>query len=183
MSDKTVGPNFNERENPLYWLFHRKNAKGKTFLNEQQYLAGERLREDYEFAKFETRVTSAWTGDHASGQSYDSLSDNRIAHLTDRAIDARRRVHAALDDVGPELSGILYFVCCLAGGLEHAERFLILPQRSGRVVLSIALTRLARHYRLIHAPERSHRARSIGHWALADYRPKIMPAELDAHRT
>ncbi len=182
-SEHSVMPEFNERENPLYRLFHRKDAGGKAFLNEQQYVAGERLRQDYELAKFETRITAAWTGERASSQPYGSLSDNSIANLTDRAIDARNRVHAALDDVGPELSGILYFVCCLAGGLEHAERFLALPQRSGRVVLAIALTRLARHYRLLHAPERSQRARSIGHWALADYRPKIRPPEPDAHRT
>ncbi len=63
------------------------------------------------------------------------------------------------------------------GGLEQAERMLNLPQRSGKAVLALGLTRLARHYRLLKAPERSSESRNIAHWALADFRPRIMPRE------
>ncbi|HUQ37043.1 MAG TPA: DUF6456 domain-containing protein [Aestuariivirga sp.] len=98
------------------------------------------------------------------------------------AIDARRRVHNAFDAVGPELSGVLYYMCCLAGGLEQAERMLQLPQRSGKAVLAIALTRLARHYRLLKPPERSAASPDFAHWALADFRPRIMPQEPGAHQ-
>jgi Domain of unknown function (DUF6456) len=182
---RSAAPDFNERENPLYRLFHRKDASGKSFLSEPQYAAGERLRVDYELANFESKMTASWTdaGGRASSRPYDAISDNSIAYLTDRAIDARNRVHAALDEVGPELAGILFFVCCLAGGLEHAERMLAMPQRSGRVVLAMALTRLARHYRLLKTPEKSRRASSIGHWALADYRPRIMQPASGVHQT
>ena len=81
------------------------------------------------------------------------------------------------------LSGVLYYICCLAGGLEQAERILQLPQRSGKAVLAIALTRLARHYRLLKTPVKSEHSKDFGHWAMADYRPQIMPAAPDAHQT
>ncbi len=175
-------PAFNVNESPLYRLFSRKDAKGGTAIDEFQFAAGERLRGDYERASLAARTTSCWEGERTGARSFSSISDNRIAALSDNAIDARRRVHNAFDAVGPELSGVLYYICCLAGGLEQAERLLQLPQRSGKAVLALALTRLARHYRLLKAPERSSESRDIAHWALADFRPRIMPPESGAHR-
>ncbi len=181
-SPKSAIPAFNETESPLYRLFCRKDQKGKSSITELQFAAGERLRQDYDCAYFERRITASWEGTSArSGHA--AISDNHIANLSDNAIDARRRVHEAFDAVGPELSGVLYYICCLAGGLEQAERMLQLPQRSGKAVLAIALTRLARHYRLLKSPGTSGQGKGIGHWALADYRPHIMPASPGARQT
>jgi hypothetical protein len=175
-------PAFNENESPLYRLFSRKDAHGKPVISEFQFAAGERLRADYERAHFQPRITSSWEGERTGERTFSALSDNRIALLSDGAIDARRRVHNAFDAVGPELSGVIYYMCCLAGGLEQAERMLHLPQRSGKAVLAIALTRLARHYRLIKPAERSTASQGFAHWALADFRPRIMPPEPGARQ-
>jgi hypothetical protein len=176
-------PAFNENESPLYRLFCRKDSKGRSVISEFQFAAGERLRIDYERASFEARITSSWEGERTGTRDYSAISDNRIAALSDNAIDARKRVHNAFDAVGPELSGVLYYICCLAGGLEQAERMLQLPQRSGKAVLSLALTRLARHYCLLKPPARSAESSGFAHWALADFRPRIMPQESDVHQT
>ena len=176
-------PAFNESESPIYRLFCHKDSKGKSAISEFQFAAGERLRTDYERAGFEARVTSSWEGERTGTRNYSAISDNRIASLSDNAIDARRRVHSAFDAVGPELSGVLYYICCLAGGLEQAERMLLLPQRSGKAVLSLALTRLARHYRLLKPVARAAESPDFGHWALADFRPQIMPRESGARQT
>ncbi len=83
----------------------------------------------------------------------------------------------ALAAVGPELSGILIDVCCHLKGLEEAERAAGWPQRSGKVVLQLALTRLARHYG-IGAPAPSPGAAHVRHWGSDDYRPPFeLPAE------
>jgi hypothetical protein len=86
-------------------------------------------------------------------------------------IAAKERVRRAIEAVGPELSGVLVDVCCELKGLEQAERDKGWPQRAGKVVLQLALTRLARHYGAgAHAPSRSSRLR---HWGCEDYRPDL----------
>ena len=66
----------------------------------------------------------------------------------DRVVAARSRVDQALKAAGEGLATILLEVCCLERGLEAAERRLGWPSRSGKLVLRLALGRLAVHYGL-----------------------------------
>jgi len=160
-------PLFNEAESPLAWLRSRKDKAGRPLLSTEQFVAGERLRSHYERAQLAPRVTTAWTVTAGAGRK------NAAAEMSDGALAARRAFAAAIAAVGPELSGILVQVCCLAAGIEQAERILDLPQRSGKAVLRLALTALARHYGLIGGS----RGGPPRHWAAEDYRPAIPPAE------
>ena len=47
------------------------------------------------------------------------------------------------------------------------------PQRAGKVVLQIGLTRLARRYGLIGNRQWRRRAGSVRHWGTEDYRPTL----------
>ena len=162
-------------ESPLLRLFMGKGPGGKAYIDLNQFKAGEKLRVDFERAHLAQRTTSAYSESAGSGGRHWQQSDNSIEKLNDNAIAARQRLHKAFAAVGPELSGILYHVCCVSSGFEHAERVLALPVRSGKAVLSLGLTRLARHYGFIknHAPAKQ---ASIVQWAVDDYRPKIVPA-------
>jgi Domain of unknown function (DUF6456) len=163
-------------ESPLLRLFLGKGLGGKAYIDLNQFKAGEKLRADFERAHLAQRTTSAYSESSGSGGRHWQQSDNSIEKLNDNAIAARQRLQKAFAAVGPELSGILYQVCCVAAGFEQAERVLALPVRSGKAVLSLGLTRLARHYGLIknHVPQ-THS--SIVQWAVDDYRPKISPAQ------
>ncbi len=163
-------------ESPLLRLYHKKDAKGRLYINAIQFVAGEKLRVDVERAHLSMRVTSAYAESSGSGGRHWQMSDNAVEKMSLGAMDARDRLRAAFEAVGPELSGILYQVCCLVSGFEAAEAALALPQRSGKAVLALALTRLARHYGLIHNRKPQKRD-AISHWAMDDYRPQIMPQQ------
>lgn len=177
----STGPALNEAESPLGWLRSRRDKLGAPLISEAQYDAGERLRVDFTIAQLSPRVTQSWDacvapGTHGrSGRRPDSLEVNETA------LAAKQRFMKALDAVGPELSGILVDVCCLSRGLEAAERSLGWPQRSGKLVLQIALTHLARHYGLIRARTNATRPANIRHWGVTDYRPEagLIPGDED----
>lgn len=135
----------NQAETPLGWLLNRQGRDGKTYINRDQFLAGERFREDFTLAQMTPRVTAIWglsMGGAPSGNRHDSST------VTDAAMAAKARFINAYDAVGPGLSEVLVQVCCHLMGLEQAERHLGWPTRSGKVVLTIALDRLAAHYEL-----------------------------------
>jgi len=163
-------------ESPLLRLLQRKDAKGQSYIDIKQFAAGERLRADFERAHLSPRVTSSYSESIGSGGRHWQMSDNAMERLNLGALDARERLRGAFEAVGPELSGMLYQVCCLVSGFEAAEAALNLPQRSGKAVLALGLTRLARHYGLLS----SHRPKdrnAISHWAMDDYRPAIPATE------
>ena len=163
-------------ESPLLRLFQRKDAKGKTYINAHQFAAGEKLRSDFERAHLAPRVVSAYAESAGSGGRHWQMSDNSLEKTSLGTLDARDRLHAAFAEVGPELSGMLYQVCCLAAGFETAEAALALPVRSGKAVLALGLTRLARHYGIV-KPHHPKSRDLTAHWAMDDYRPHIPVAE------
>jgi hypothetical protein len=102
--------------------------------------AGERLRADFTRAHLMPRTTSNWTNPVAK------RGGGGAGSFTDVMIASRQRVRHALDAVGPEFAGLLVDVCCFLKGLEDIERERCWPARSAKIVLQLALDRLARHY-------------------------------------
>lgn len=135
---------FDEAESPLVWLARRRGREGRAMIAPHQLQAGERLRADFTRANLMPRTTSNWTSPIASGRR--GAGGDRASSSTETMIASRQRVHQALDAVGPELSGLLLDVCCFLKGLEDLERERGWPARSAKVVLQLALDRLARHY-------------------------------------
>ena len=91
-------------------------------------------------------------------------------------IAARERVCRALAAVGPDLAGVLIDVCCHLKGLEASEKASGWPQRSGKIILQIALRQLARHYGMLPLPVAPGPPPvRVRHWGAGDYRPQIEP--------
>lgn len=154
-------------ESPLAGLVRLKDRRGRPFLDDDEFRAGERLRADYTRGRIMPRLGANWEASVASGGRSDG---GGIADLTDAALAARQRVDAALRAVGPELSGLLVDVCCFLKGLEQVERERGWPVRSAKVVVKTALGVLARHYR---PPARERSGAAILHWGAEDFRPRI----------
>jgi len=67
---------------------------------------------------------------------------------TERQIAAKARFEGAVTAAGSGLSDILWRVVCAGDALTEAERGLGWPARSGKLVLKIALDRVADFYRV-----------------------------------
>jgi hypothetical protein len=106
--------------------------------------AGERLRADFTRANLMPRTNSNWASPISSDRR--GVGGNRSSAFTETIIAARRRVHQALDAVGPEFAGLLLDVCCFLKDLEDIERECAWPTHSANVVLQLALDQLVRHY-------------------------------------
>lgn len=167
-------PLVNVDESPLAWLARRKDKDGRPMISELEFNAGEKLRADFFFAAMTPQVTCNWQR-FLSGDTRKASFGVAGADLADGIIAARERVRVALKAVGPELCDILIDVCCHLKRLEAAEKSGGWPQRSGKVVLAIALRHLARHYGMSEpAGGREPRgAVRIRHWGSEDYRPRI----------
>lgn len=159
-------------ESPLAWLARRKDKDGKPLLSDAEVSAGERLRADFWFAQMTPRLTANWSNVSSQAGGRRSAPGHGV-ELADHVIVARERVRLALAAVGPELAGVLIDVCCHLKGLEVTEKSSGWPQRSGKIILQIALRHLARHYGF-GASGSAHASRARpSHWGTHDYRPKI----------
>jgi hypothetical protein len=163
----------NESESPLAWLARRKDTNGRPMIDAAQFAAGERLRADFTRAAMTPRMGANLTSPVAHGPR--SGGDN-AAHFSDLVIAAKERLNRALDAAGPEFAGLLLDVCCFLKGLEAVEHERKWPRRTSKVVLGLALDRLARHYGI--RTEISGRNRApMRAWQAEDARPTM-----DAYR-
>jgi len=153
----------NESESPLGRLFGRKDAKGKSWLSEPEFRAGERLRMDFERAGLQPRITANWEASVAAGARGAGAGD-----ISDFAIDARQRFVSAIDIIGPELAGAVVDICCFLKGLEAVEKERAWPSRSAKLMLRTALRLLVRHYGLVPISKGG----PISQWGTQDYRPR-----------
>ena len=126
-------------ESPLAWLHSRGH------LTDRQLLAGEKLRDDYEMAALGPNITMRWENVPLSRQT---RSAPMGLNQTERMISAKARFDDALTALGPDLSDIAWRVICAGETMPVAEREMAWPARSGKLVLRIALDRLAAFYRL-----------------------------------
>jgi hypothetical protein len=126
----------NLAESPLGWL----HARGH--LDERLFDAGERLRADFERAQIVPSVTMRWDPVRIR-----STNDGGLAP-SERQVAARRRFSGAISAAGKGLEDILWRVVCACETVTAAEKELDWPARSGKLVLRIALERVADFYRI-----------------------------------
>lgn len=152
-------------ESPLGWLARRRGRDGRAFVSPVQLVAGERLRADFTRAQMTPRLTADWgVVARSSTRGAPGLT------VSEAALAARQRLSRALEAAGPEFSGLLMDVCCFLKGLEQVEQERGWPSRTAKVVLSLALDRLARHYGLSETAQGLARSRTRV-WKAGDQAP------------
>jgi hypothetical protein len=151
-------------ECPLDYLASLKDKSGRAFIDQDQWAAGDRLRADFTRAQMMPGISMRWEPKTSGGGQAHGGSLNQ----TEAALAARRRFERALDQVGPELSGLLVDVCCFLKGFQTVETERQWPARSAKLLLRIGLSILARHY----APP-VQRRQTVRHWGSSDFRPQL----------
>jgi len=129
----------NLAESPLGWL------KARGLIDARQFEAGEALRSDWERAQLAPTVTMRWDAAPLGGVARGAPDPAQSTHAQ---LAAKRRFDAAATAVGGGLGDILWRVVCAGEGMREAEHALGWPARAGRLVLTLALDRLADHYRI-----------------------------------
>jgi hypothetical protein len=160
----------NEAESPLVWLARRRTRDGRSLVDAAQLAAGERLRADFTRAGLTPRVTANWIAPVA--QARRGATGEEATVFANSVLAAKARLNRALEAVGPEFAGLLLDVCCFLKRLETVERERGWPLRAAKVVLGLALDRLARHYGIALEAKGPARARTRA-WQAPGARPTI----------
>jgi hypothetical protein len=129
----------NLAESPLGWL----HARG--LVTHRQMAAGENLRRDYERGALAQRTVMTWDAPPI-GKTPRGARQHGASTLAQ--IDARNRFHGGIAAAGPGLGDILWRVVCAGESVPVAEQALGWPTRAGRLVLALALDRVADYYRV-----------------------------------
>ncbi|HWU01431.1 MAG TPA: DUF6456 domain-containing protein, partial [Novosphingobium sp.] len=108
----------------------------------REFDAGERLRADWEMAQLSPSMTMRWDPVVIRGGRSDGLAPS------ERQIAAKQRFDGAVEAAGKGLSDILWRVVCAGETLPDAEKAMAWPTRSGKLVLKLALDRVADFYRI-----------------------------------
>lgn len=163
----------NASESPLAWLRRRRDRDGEPLIDAAAFEAGERLRRDITQACLMPSVTSRWDPS-ASSMGSGPRDPSAVA---DVVVAARQRVRKAMAAVGRDFADLLLDLCGFLKGVETLERERGWPPRSGKIVVRLALGRLADHYGLRPIAEGPAASRGIRTWhALLDAEPDLAPA-------
>jgi hypothetical protein len=126
----------NVAESPIAWL----HARGH--LDDRLFDAGERLRADYERAQLAPSLTMRWDPVRVKTTGDTGLTAG------EQQIAAKDRFDRAIAAAGRGLEDVMWRVVCAGESLPQAERALAWPVRSGKLVLRLALDRVADFYRI-----------------------------------
>lgn len=130
-------------ESPLIALARRRDKSGKPFLNDDLVAAGERLREDFELAQMGLQDRKIWEQYLMQIEDGSTVASPSFRNKKQKA--AHDRTRDALRDLGPGLGHAVLRCCCFLEGIETTEKEMDWAARSGKIVLKIALQRLAFH--------------------------------------
>ncbi len=137
-------------EAPLRVLARRKRGDGEAYLPRALVAAAERFHESFEIARVSgvlgEDLSPLLQGQIAVSPTAANAAGATTAQALSRGELALDHLSKAVRALGPDLAETVILAVCREWGMERVEEALDYPARSGKIVLRIALTTLARHY-------------------------------------
>ncbi|MGL1922066.1 MAG: DUF6456 domain-containing protein [Hyphomicrobiales bacterium] len=131
---------------PIYKLYNRQRNIRHKYLNETHLQAGQQLFDKFVNANLQPNITMNWEKLASAPQPhYTGVKDTGLG---ESLYLARKQLYEALEYVGEDFAAILVEVCLFGNGLEATEKALAWPARSGKLLLTMALDRLAQYYKI-----------------------------------
>ena len=130
-------------EAPISRMARRRGRNGAPLISAVQLQAAEQLRRDFTLGAVGGNARSNWREAPGSGGASREQEMQSAS-----ALDHRAAFDTACMALGPELAGVLIDACCFLKGLEQIEQERCWPVRSAKVVITVGLSQLARHYAL-----------------------------------
>ncbi|MGE3303466.1 MAG: DUF6456 domain-containing protein, partial [Hyphomonadaceae bacterium] len=121
------------------------DARGSAFFAAEEIAAGARLCADWAAGQVGLLRGSDWSAPPRGGSPRGAGGGIEAARAA--AVDARRRVEAALAALAAPAAAIVRAACFGERGLESIERETHWPARSAKVALKLGLAQLALYYR------------------------------------
>lgn len=131
---------------PLFKLYNRQRNMAHKYLSETHLRAGQKLFDQFVKANLRPNVTMNWENLQSVKQSHHT--GNKDMGFSETTYIARRELYESLSHVGQEFSAILVEICLFGNGLEATEKAMNWPARSAKLLLTMALDRLAEYYQL-----------------------------------
>lgn len=131
---------------PLLKLYNRQRNMAHKYLSETHLQAGQKLFDLFVKANLRPNVTMNWENLQSVKQSHHT--GGKDMGFSETTYIARRELYESLSHVGQEFSAILVEICLFGNGLEATEKAMNWPARSAKLLLTMALDRLAEYYQL-----------------------------------
>lgn len=135
-----------DEASPILKLFNRQRNVAHRYLNEIHLQAGQKLFKLFVSANLQPHITMDW--DRLKSVPQNHYMGSKDSGFSEQAYIARRQLYESLAHVGEEFSTILVEICLFGNGLEATEKAMHWPARSGKLLLTMALDRLAEYYQL-----------------------------------
>ncbi|NRA86216.1 MAG: hypothetical protein HRU28_02235 [Rhizobiales bacterium] len=154
---------------PILKLYNRQKNLNNKYLVEQHVQAGQKLFKLFSKANLQPNITMNW--DKLESVPQNHYTGEKEQPFGEQVYIARKQLYESLAYVGEEYAAILVEICLFANGLEATEKAMNWPARSGKLLLTMALDKLAKHYKISTAEVKNNKYLS---WAKDDFRHSMV---------
>lgn len=128
---------------PIFKLYNRQKSSPNSYLTVSHLKAGQTIFDIFTNTKLTPNVTTNVERLMAGPQKH--YMGTKTENVSDKSYNARKKLYNILEYLGDEFAAIIVEVCIFGSGLVVVEKMFDWPARSAKLLLTMALNRLAEY--------------------------------------